>query len=790
MQRNLFRQWMKGKDDVNNIMPIHQHSRQHRFPLRIFAATFLVSMMITVFSGWQSWQMHIQAADMAKKHIALTENVGRIMLLDEVLTMSARMAAVSGDLSYEKRYDQFDPQLTREIEAVRAILPQGEMAAFVKETDDANLALVKMERQAFAWIHQDKHQEASALLASPEYVRLKKAYSDGMEKTVNTANELIERENQHLHDLSLWLVAASASGVMVLVTAWFFAIRSARAWAAERRKSEDALQVAHDTLGILVEQRTADLLGANEQLQSEITGHMQAEEALRISAQKHQLLFESSRDALMTVAPPSWKFATANQATLQMFGASSVAEFTALGPWDVSPERQPDGRPSSEKAPEMIAIAMREGSHFFEWTHQRLDGQPFDANVLLTRMEVGGDMFLLATVRDITERKQIEQSLLESEERFRKAFQYSAIGMALVGLDGHWLKVNHSLCQMIGYSEAEMLSRTFQDITPPDDLNTDLDFVAQLLAGKTDHYQMEKRYFHKDGHVVWIRLSVSLILDARHRPLHFVSQMDDITDKKLAEEKIRKLNEELEAKVQERTQALLDAQEELVRNEKLAVLGQIAGSVGHELRNPLGVMSNAVYFLQTVLSDADETTKEYLDIIKSEIAGSERIVSDLLDAVRTKPPQSAAVDVKTLIDQVLHKYTLPPSVALELDIPATLSPLRVDALQIQQVFRNLISNGVEAMPEGGKLTIRASEDTQTKSIAVSVKDSGIGMTPEQLHKLFQPLFTTKARGIGLGLVVVKNLAQANGGGVQVESAPGQGSVFTVTLPISSLYVTA
>ncbi|MDO9140880.1 MAG: ATP-binding protein, partial [Methylobacter sp.] len=274
------------------------------------------------------------------------------------------------------------------------------------------------------------------------------------------------------------------------------------------------------------------------------------------------------------------------------------------------------------------------------------------------------------------------------------------------------------------------------------------------------------------------------ILDAQHNPIHFVSQLEEITERKLAEEEIRKLNEELEVKVQERTQALLDAQEELMRNEKLAVLGQIAGSVGHELRNPLGVMSNAVYFLQTVLSDADETTKEYLDIIKSEIAGSERIVSDLLDAVRTKPPQSATVDVRELINQTLHRCILPPSVALELDIPEILSPLRVDAMQIQQVFRNLISNGVEAMPEGGKLKIRASEDKQTKSITISVRDGGIGMTPEQLRKLFQPLFTTKARGIGLGLVVVKNLTQANGGGVAVESTPGRGSVFKVTLPIS------
>lgn len=784
MQRNLFRQWMKPRDAANGSLPIHQHLSPHRFPLRIFVGTFLVSMAITVFSGWQSWQIHIQAEEMARKHIALTSNVGRIMLLDEVLTMSARMAAASGDLSYEKRYDQFDPQLTEEIEAVRAILPQTEIAGFVRETDDANLALVKMERQAFAWAHQGKHQEASDLLASAEYMRLKKVYAGGMEKTVDTANALIKRENQHLHDLSLGLVVASAVGVLVLLVAWFIAIRSARTWAAERRESEDALQIAHDRLGILVEQRTADLLKANEQLQRKITEHLKAEEALRISAQKHQLLFESSRDALMTLGPPSWKFTTANQATLQMFGASCVDEFTRLGPWDISPQQQPDGRLSSEKAPEMIAVAMQESSHFFEWTHQRLDGQPFDANVSLTRMEEGEGVFLQATVRDITEHKRMERGLLESEERFRKAFQYSAIGMALVGLDGHWLRVNHALCQMIGYSEQELLGLTFQDITHPDDLDSDLDFVAQLLAGKTDHYQMEKRYFHKNGHVVWILLSVSLILDAQHNPIHFVSQLEEITERKLAEEEIRKLNEELEVKVQERTQALLDAQEELMRNEKLAVLGQIAGSVGHELRNPLGVMSNAVYFLQTVLSDADETTKEYLDIIKSEIAGSERIVSDLLDAVRTKPPQSATVDVRELINQTLHRCILPPSVALELDIPEILSPLRVDAMQIQQVFRNLISNGVEAMPEGGKLKIRASEDKQTKSITISVRDGGIGMTPEQLRKLFQPLFTTKARGIGLGLVVVKNLTQANGGGVAVESTPGRGSVFKVTLPIS------
>ncbi|MDP4027838.1 MAG: PAS domain S-box protein [Gallionella sp.] len=398
------------------------------------------------------------------------------------------------------------------------------------------------------------------------------------------------------------------------------------------------------------------------------------------------------------------------------------------------------------------------------------------------RNEVDEVFGILGVYENITSYKQMELRLLESEERFRKAFQYSAIGMALVGLDGQWLKVNGALCQIVGYPEHELLGRTFQDITHPDDLQADLGFVAQLLSGEIDHYQMEKRYLHKDGHVVWIRLSVSLIRDAQDKPVHFVSQIDDITEDRRAEEQIRQMNEELEAKVQERTRQLLEAQEELVRKEKLAVLGQVAGSVGHELRNPLGVMSNAVYFLQTVLPDADETVKEYLDIIKNEIAGSERIVSDLLDSVRTKPPHPEMVGVAELIGQTLRKLTIPPSVTVKLDIPATLPPLRVDGMQIGQVLRNFISNGVEAMPEGGTLEIRAVENKTEKTIAVSVRDSGIGMTPEQLGKLFQPLFTTKARGIGLGLVVVKNLTEANGGTVQVESEAGKGTVFTVTLP--------
>ena len=409
---------------------------------------------------------------------------------------------------------------------------------------------------------------------------------------------------------------------------------------------------------------------------------------------------------------------------------------------------------------------------------------------------------ILGIYEDITESKEMELRLLESEERFRSAFQNSAIGMALVGLDGRWIKVNNSLCQIVGYTEEELRGKTFQDITHPDDLQSDLDFVARLLAGEIDHYQMEKRYFHKDGHAIWVRLSVSLIRGAQDNPIHFVSQMEDVTARKLAEKEIRKLNAELEHKVEERTRQLLDAQEELVRKEKLAILGQLSGSVGHELRNPLGVMSNAVYFLKLVLADADETTKEYLEIIKKEIGNSLRIITDLLDFARTKPPHRQSVTTAELVRSSMGRCPLPAnvSVSVTVTVPERLPGLNVDPLQMGQVLTNLITNAVQAMPAGGALRIAArfvgappggcpeagghGGPPLQDFVEIAVSDSGEGISPENMKKIFQPLFTTKAKGIGLGLVVCKNLVEANDGEIRVESEPGKGTTFTVLLPTS------
>jgi signal transduction histidine kinase len=245
----------------------------------------------------------------------------------------------------------------------------------------------------------------------------------------------------------------------------------------------------------------------------------------------------------------------------------------------------------------------------------------------------------------------------------------------------------------------------------------------------------------------------------------------------------------LEEKVATRTgelktamKALEDAQDELVRKERLALLGQLSSSVGHELRNPLGVMSNAVYYLQAVLPDAPETAKEYLGILRDQIAVSEKIVSDLLDFARVRKPERRVVTLNDILAEQLQGQGVPANVRVATQISPDTPAVFADPVHLAQIVRNLASNAYQAMEKtGGTLTVRAMHDGPG-NVQIEVADTGGGIAPEVIDKVFEPLFTTKARGIGLGLPVSRTLAIANGGALSVRSTPGQGAVFTLILP--------
>jgi signal transduction histidine kinase len=254
---------------------------------------------------------------------------------------------------------------------------------------------------------------------------------------------------------------------------------------------------------------------------------------------------------------------------------------------------------------------------------------------------------------------------------------------------------------------------------------------------------------------------------------------------------VRVAREGLERKVEERTSALnqtlhqlYEAQESLVRKEKLAMLGQLASGVGHELRNPLGVMTNAVYFLKMVLSSSPQkTVLEYLDILQQQITLSEKIVSDLLDFARSKPPQRLPTDVANLTRAQLDRLGATNGIRVETNVPRDLPPVLVDPTQMGQIVLNLLTNAVQAIEGSGSIAINA--HANGGAVHLDVTDTGPGVPPENIEKIFEPLFTTKARGIGLGLAVSRTLARANGGDLTVRSMMGQGATFRLTLPVAT-----
>ena len=246
-------------------------------------------------------------------------------------------------------------------------------------------------------------------------------------------------------------------------------------------------------------------------------------------------------------------------------------------------------------------------------------------------------------------------------------------------------------------------------------------------------------------------------------------------------DRVQEYSERLEEMVEERTRELREAQEQLVRRERMALLGQLAGGVGHELRNPLGVIKNVAYYLKMVLEDPAPKVQEMLEILDKEVETSESIISTLLDFARGKAPVRREVDINDVVRAALSRVTVPEDVEVVSHLDAGLPVLSVDPEQLSQVFGNIVLNAVQAMSEGGQLTITTGAE-RPEWVAVSIADTGGGISAENREKLFEPLFTTKARGIGLGLALSRTLVEGHGGTIGVQIEEGRGSTFTVRLP--------
>jgi PAS domain S-box-containing protein len=371
----------------------------------------------------------------------------------------------------------------------------------------------------------------------------------------------------------------------------------------------------------------------------------------------------------------------------------------------------------------------------------------------------------------------MEERLRQEQARFRGAFDSSAIGMALVSPEGRFLEVNRSLCELVGYGEEELVGCTFQEITHPDDLDADLAFVHRVLAGEIPSYRMEKRYIHRDGRVVWILLSVSLARDAAGRPLHFVSQIEDVTDRKRAEADRSRLETELR------------------HAQKLDAIGRLAGGVAHDFNNILTAVTGYSELLLERLEPGGEL-HGHAEEIRRSAAQAGSLTRQLLAFGRKQFLQPAAIDPNEVVADAegLLRSLIGERYSLRVECEAGLGTVLADAGQVEHVIVNLVLNARDAMPGGGEIRVLTRNAlvgadgidglAPGRYGVISVTDTGVGMDAETKARLFEPFFTTKpvGKGSGLGLSTAYGVATQSGGTIVVSSEPGRGSTVSLYQP--------
>jgi PAS domain S-box-containing protein len=373
---------------------------------------------------------------------------------------------------------------------------------------------------------------------------------------------------------------------------------------------------------------------------------------------------------------------------------------------------------------------------------------------VLTGMGLG-----IVITRRTRELVRAQKTLRESEERYRSLFEGVPVGLYRTTPNNQFIDVNATLVQMLDYPDRE----TLLTVSMPEIYVTETD--RERWQARMEDQEMVRNFEFQlrryDGTVIWARTNIRAIRDA-DKILYYEGSVEDITEQKRAEA------------------ALVEAQKQLIHKQKLAVLGKLAGGVGHELRNPLSVISNALFYLQMILTDIDETGKEYLQIIADEVKNANKIISDLLDFGRIRASDRHPVQVADIVASVLEQKSPSDEIAVDIQLPEGLPSVYVDARQIEQVLLNLVTNAYEAMPGGGVLTISAV--SADHDVVLTVTDTGAGISDENVEKLFEPLFTTKPHGIGLGLAMSKMLVEVNQGTIEVTSETGVGTSFTLTLP--------
>jgi len=392
---------------------------------------------------------------------------------------------------------------------------------------------------------------------------------------------------------------------------------------------------------------------------------------------------------------------------------------------------------------------------------------------LLTEQKRIADELDRRVAQRTTELAQAHEQVVRSEERWRSVFENSAVGVALTDLNGRFIATNPVYQKMLGYTEDALQQLTFLDITHEEDIEHHRSLIGDLLDGKRHQFQIEKQYRRKDGQTVWVRNNVSIVPGTDRMPRFLMALSEDITQRKLSEE------------------ALAKARSELAKMAGITSLGVLAASIAHEVNQPLsGIITNASTCLRMLSADPPNIDGAR-ETARRTIRDGNR-ASDVITRLRTlyskKEPSPESMDLNEAAREMttlLLTEIQQSGVLLRHELAGDLPRIVGDRIQLQQVILNLLRNAADAMSTVNdrprELLIRTQRD-QGNQVRLSVKDSGVGFTPQVAGKIFEAFYTTKSEGMGIGLSVSRSIIEAHHGRLWATPNDGPGCTFSFVIP--------
>ncbi len=403
---------------------------------------------------------------------------------------------------------------------------------------------------------------------------------------------------------------------------------------------------------------------------------------------------------------------------------------------------------------------------------------------LVSKDNVHGDVASFFSLKN--ELENTKKELKTSQERLTKVepvFTASTDAITILDIHGNIVDCNQATLNLLGAStKMEIIGKNTSEFISAKDQQK----VTKTLERAKDSKPFEAGEtitMSKDGNEFPTELHASVIKNDSGTTAGFLIIANDITKRRQMEEKLRQYSDSVEDLVKKRTEKLTTSQEMLVESERLAAIGEAATMVGHDLRNPLQAIENATYFLGVELANVPVSEKgmEAINVIHRSIDYADDIVNDLLCFASSRIPVLMKTDLNNLIKETLLQINQPENVKTVLEL-VELPKIEIDKQMIKRVFVNLADNAVQSMEHKGGV-LRVTSKRVAEKVVIEFQDTGYGIKPENMEKMFTPFFTTKAQGMGVGLATCKRFVELHSGSIKVKSNEGEGSTFTVTLHI-------